>query len=336
MTDRCTIFARMKLPNNVQKAESRKSAAIRLDTNESPYNTPYNRYPDEGLEGLKRAWGVYEHIPERCIYFSCGTEEAVDLCMRSLTIPGRDDIVTARPTRTIYNRRARINRLGCREVSLRENDFSLDPEALLNAVGTTTRLIFLCSPNSPTGNLLKAEDIETVLDLFDGYVVVDESYIDFTPRATLLPLLNNHANLILLRSFSHAWSSAGLRLAAIVARPEVINDITRIGLTHPLSTPIVREAEKLIRQRLDVDKWVGQVIEEREKVVRALHELDACKAVYPSSANFILTRFEDPETVASYLLSEGVAVRSIDGFIRITIGLPNENSALIGALRRRK
>lgn len=168
----------------------RPKAKVRLDANESPFNTPFNRYPDEkDLGELKHNWGKHERIPASCIYFTHGTEEAVDLLMRVYALPNRDSVVAAEPTRSIYKRRAIINRVEYREAALKENDFELDAERILEAVSETTKIIYLCSPNSPTGNLLDAQSIETILQLFEGIVVVDESYIDFVPHKSILPCL---------------------------------------------------------------------------------------------------------------------------------------------------
>ncbi len=326
----------MKLPETIQPAAPRPKAEVRLDANESPFNTSYNAYPEaDYLLELKREWGKHERIPESCIYFCNGTEEAVDLVMRAFALEGRDSVAAAEPTRSIYCRRAAVNRLEYREAPLRKDDFALEADALLNVVSDTTSLLFLCSPNSPTGNLLSAGEVETILQLFDGYVVVDESYIEFCPQHTMAGLLNKYRNLILLRSFSHGWSAAGLRLAAIVARPETINEIAKVGFTHPLSSAVERVAMQMVRQRLDVDKWVRQILDERTKVVLALRLLPECKQVYPSDANFLLVRFADSEDVANYLLQNGIAVRPACGCLRITIGLPSQNSALLGLLRRR-
>ena len=182
-------------------------------------------------------------------------------------------------------------------------DYELSAETVLDTVSGTTRIIFLCSPNSPTGNLLDRQEIETILQLFEGIVVVDESYIDFAPQASVLELLNKYKNLIIIRSFSHAWSLAGLHLSAIVAHPEVIEEITKIGLTHPVSTPVIEQATQ-------------------------------CQHIYHSDANFLLVRFTDSAAIYKYLLRAGIATYPIKGCLRISIGLPTENSELLGALRR--
>lgn len=312
-----------------------KKSELKFDANESPFNSPMNRYPDATAATLRESWGRHERIPASCIYFCNGTEEAVDHVMRIYAPERTDSVVSVTPTRSVYKRRAEINRLVFREVELRPDNFELDAEALLDSVDNSTRLIFLCSPNNPTGNLLDSESIETILDLFEGMVVVDESYIDFIPQATLLKLLNKYKNLILLRSFSHAWSSAGARLASVVAHPEVIKKLERVGFTHPISSLVIAYAEELMERRLDIDKWSRQVIDERTKVVAALKDVPGCLEIYPSVTNFLLVRFDEVDSVYQYLKSQGIAVRPIHGALRITIGLPGENSALVGALRRR-
>lgn len=326
----------MKLPETIQPLQPRPKAEVRLDANESPFNTAYNEYPDaDYLSALKREWGKHERIPESCLYFCHGTEQAVDLAMRAFALPGRDSVAAAEPTRSIYRRRAMVNRLEYREAPLRTDDFAFQAEALLNVVSDSTQLVFLCSPNSPTGNLLNAAEVETVLQLFDGYVVVDESYIDFCPQHTVVGLLNKYRNLIVLRSFSHGWSAAGLRLAAVVARPETIAEIEKVGFTHPLSIAVERAAMQMVQQRLDADKWVRQILEERTKVALALRVLPEVESIYPSDANFLLVRFTGSEAVYQYLLQNGISVRPACGCLRITIGLPSQNSALLGLLRRR-
>lgn len=326
----------MIIPDIISPPAQRPLATTQLDANEMPFNTPLNRYPDEkSLTDLAACWGRHERIPAQCIYFTNGTEEAVDLAQRIFAIGGRDSVASISPTRTIYRRRAILNRLEYREAALKAGTWALKAATLLDTISNTTQLIFLCSPNSPTGNLLEQEEIKKVLDEFSGWVVVDESYIDFSPQATLLPLINHYERLILLRSFSHAWASASLRLCAVVAQPGVIENFRRMGLTHPLSGPVLQAASDLSKRKPDVDKWCRQIIAERIKVERALRDLPDIKVVYPSQANFLFAHFGDDEAVYHYLLKEGIAVKYCDNGLRITVGHPNDNSVLIGALRRR-
>ena len=327
----------MEITQNTIRRKARPKVQVMLDENESPFNAPYNRYVEENaLNNLKHNWGKHEHIPSKCIYFCNSTEEGTDLLMRVFCQPNQDSVVAAAPTRTIYKRRALINRLDYRQANLRETDFELDASQLLNAVSETTKLIFLCSPNSPTGNLLDINEIELILQLFDGVVVVDESYIDFCPQASVVPLLNKYKNLVILRSFSHAWSMAGVHMAAIVAYPNVIDEISNVGFIHPINRPTEEIVANMVHNRLDVDKWARQIIDERTKVRLALSDLPECKHIYHSDANFLLVKFNDCQAVYKYLLKNGIAVKPINGCLRISIGLPQENSALLGALRRRK
>lgn len=326
----------MKLPESIKAPRPRAKAKLHLDANESPFNAPYNKYPDDNaLRSLKRSWGRHEHIPEKCIYLcGGGTEAAVDLIIRANALPNRDSVVAAEPTRHIYKRRALANRIDYREAALRETDFELVADQVFDAVSDTTKIIFLCSPNSPTGNLLNRDEIESILQLFDGIVVVDESYIDFAPQASVLELLNKYANLVILRSFSHAWSMAGIHLSAIVAYPDVIEELNKIGLTHPVSTPVIDMAANMVRHRLNVDKWARQIIDERNKVQLALSDLKQCQHIYHSDANFLFVRFTDNAAMYKYLVKNGIAVHPAKGCLRISIGLPTENSELLGALRR--
>jgi len=320
--------------NSLHHAAS--SCAVRLDANELPFNTPLNRYPSEqDYTALAEAWGNHERIPASCIYFTCGTEEAIDLAQRIYAVQGRDSVLEATPTRSIYRRRAQLNRLECRDVPLTEDTWQLPINKVLDTASPTTKLLFLCSPNSPTGTLHPSDEVCKLLEQFSGMVIVDESYIDFSPHATLLPLLNRYKNLVILRSFSHAWAAAGVRLAAVIAHPEVIKQFSNFGYTHPLSFNVLQSAMELVKNRLDVDKWVRQIVTERTKVEVALSQLPEVEKVYPSVANFILVKFRDNEEVYRYLLNESIATRLLPIGIRISIGLPGENSALIGALRRR-
>lgn len=323
------------LPENITLPRRRPAAEVRLDANESPFNTPNNLYPDAEMTALREAWGQHERIPARCICFTRGTEEAIDLALRLYALPTRDSVAAPAPTRSVYRRRAQLNRLEYREARLRADDYALDVEALLDVVSVTTKVIILCSPNSPTGGTCSLSQVEDVLSLFDGMVIVDESYVDFAPETTCLSLLNRYDNLIILRSFSHAWGMAGLNLAAVVARPEVIDDFRRIGYAYPVDTLAQGALRQMVARRLDVDKWARQIVNERLKVEIALRQLPECIKVYPSQANFLLVRFTEPQALYKYLLANGIAVCPVDGCLRITIGLPWQNSALLGALRRR-
>ncbi|MGM9688904.1 MAG: pyridoxal phosphate-dependent aminotransferase [Alloprevotella sp.] len=314
--------------------DNNQEERVRLDTNESPFNTPYNRFPGAALEQLKEAYGKREHIPPSCIYFcGNGTEQAADLCLRLFCLHG-DLAVTAVPTRSVYRRRALASGVELQEVKLSEEaDYRFECAAFMQRVHPRATLLFLCSPNCPTGRLLPVAELEALLARFKGWVVVDESYIDFTPQQTVLPLLGRHANLLLFRSFSRGWSAASLRVGVIVARPSVVSQIAGTGYTYPLSSMQIEEVQRHLRKISDVCKWQRALVEERGRMVSALRQLPACTKVYDSAANFLLVRFADNEAVERALRQRGIRVKRYPEGLRITIGLPADNAALLAVLR---
>ena len=313
---------------------------LRLHANESPFNSPENRYPDASLSKLKAQWGRHEGIPPQCCYLCNGTEEAFDLSLRIFCKPSEDAIIIPSPSRSIYKRRALLTEVPYVEVPLKPDTFALDADAILERMHSCTKMIVLCNPNSPTGNCIAVDDIATLAELFSGIVLVDESYIEFSPNFSSVELLNRFSNIIILRSFSHAWASASVRLSVVVAHPALIKYFNRMGMGHPISRLASDYAEKLISRRLDVDKWVRQLIDEREKVAAALVALPVCEKVYPSGTNFLMVRFKQCNRVLKHLNENHIAVADCQNHgvlkdcVRITIALPSQNSVLLGALRR--
>ena len=319
---------------------SQGEGSLRLDLTTSPFNAPLNAYPDAEALSLKQEWGRHEGIPPQCICFCHGTETALDWALRIYCKAGRDNLVTTNPSRSVYERRARLHRVDCRFAALDTESFALRPQGLMHVADAQTRLFIVTSPGSPTGVTVKLDDIEALLKTRKQTVIVDEAYIDFQPKDTALPLLNRYDNLIILRSFSHAWAAAALRLTAVVAHPDVIKLFEQALPDFPLSSPVLKEAMKLCKMRLDVDRWSRRVIEERVRLQLALKDIPGCLKVYPSAANFLLTRWSDADYVAERLADEGIMVRRFKGHtllsdcLRFTVGLPTDNSRLLGALRR--
>ncbi len=323
-----------------KSALQRDHGMLRLDANESPFNSPECRYPDSRFTQLKTLWGRQEGIPAKCCYLCGGTEQAVDLTIRIFCNPGLEEVVAMTPSRSVYARRAQLNEVRCTQVPLADESFALDADSVVESVRHNTKVIFLCNPNSPTGNVLSAESIATLADLFAGIVVVDESYVEFARGQSSVRLINDHPNVVILRSFSHAWASAAVRLAVVVAHPSLISYYECMGLCHPVSNLVADYAERLVRRRLDVDKWVRQLVDERAKVVLALRQLPVCQKVYPSETNFLMVRLHRRDDVVRYLAEQGIAVLPLRGdsriadCVRITVSLPVDNSRLLGALRK--
>lgn len=311
---------------------------LRLDTNESPFNTPFNRYPTL-LNELKVAISRSRNIRPDCLFPTNGTHEAVDLLLRVFCVPQTDNIISISPTSAIYSNAAAINDIESREVRLSPS-FDITAETLLSAADEHTKLIFLCSPNNPTGNLLNRDEILKTADSFSGFVVIDEAYLQFSGTTSIISELNKHPNLIVLNTFSKALASAGIRLGIIYAIPGLIRYLDRISSPYRIGTPTLQEAIAMTHRLYDVDKWTRQILDEREKVMAAFKLLPVCEKVFPSDANFFLAKVKYLERTYQYLLSQGIAVSNCDpqamceSCLRITIGLTGENNRLLGALRK--
>lgn len=324
---------------DVQFAESRKEAKILLDAGESPFNSPLNRYPDSRYADLCADLGQMRGIIPDCVLPTNGVDEIIDLLMRVFCIPGRDNVVAIDPTRPLYARIAAAGDVEYRRAPLQE-DFSLDAEALLRLCNAQTKLLLLCTPNSPTGNALERKALLRLLDAFEGLVVVDETYIDFCSEPTLIPELQNYKNILVVHSFSKAWACAGINLAVSYARPELIALLRRVKSPCSISSLVLKEAIAMLRRRYDVENWVKQTLDERFKVLRAIRMLPFYVCDFPTETNFILVRVKNAAQVYDSLLSQGILVDncslhdSLTDCLRITIGAPHENSALLGALRK--
>ncbi|MCH5181627.1 MAG: aminotransferase class I/II-fold pyridoxal phosphate-dependent enzyme [Prevotellaceae bacterium] len=315
-----------------------EQTAVRLDANESPFNAPLNRYPDSGQQALRTALSVVAGVRPECIFPVSGGAEAVDTVLRVFCRPAVDNVAAIDPTCEIYAARAAINDVEYRRVPL-DVHFNFSADALLETCDERTKVVFLCSPNSPTGNLPDRREIERVLAAFGGIVVVDEAYIDFAGGASVLPMLTRYRNLVVLRSFSKAWAMAGVRIGAVLAAPEVAALLKSVAVPCNVGRPAEENLLEMFRRRFDIDKWIKQTLDERTKVMLAVSELPYCRQVFPSQANFFLCRVVDAGRVHAYLAGQGIAVRNCseltacENCLRLTIGLPHENNALISALR---
>ena len=314
-----------------------KEAHVFLDANESPYNAPVNRYPDPLQRAVKQKLAAVKGVAEEGIFLGNGSDEAIDLLFRVFCTPGQDNVVAPAPTYGMYEVCADINAVEYRSVPL-EADFSLSAQKLLAATDANTKVIFLCSPNNPTGNLLNAAEIRTVLDTFNGIVVVDEAYGDFAPQASLRPLLPQYPRLVILNTFSKAWASAGIRLGMALAHPSVIGYFNKVKYPYNVNVLTQQKALEMLERADEVQQWVEATLVERSRMAAAIAALPTTQNVFPTDANFLLARITNATAVYNALVDKGIIVRNrsritlCQDCLRITIGTPAENDELLAAL----
>ncbi len=328
-------------PYSSARDEYTGEEGVFLDANENPFNQPYNRYPDPHQRKLKAVIAKLKRINREQIFLGNGSDEAIDLIFRAFCEPGSDNVVSIDPTYGMYQVAAEINNIKLNKVPLLP-DFSLDTEAILHAIDINTKLIWLCSPNNPSGNCFKRKDLEKLLEEFDGLVVLDEAYIEFARGKSMLPFLEQHPNLIILQTFSKAWGMAGLRLGMAFASPEIVKVLTAIKYPYNLNILTQNKAIELISENsAKIDQWIELLIREREALSEKLKAFNFVKHIYPSEANFLLVKTDDPKGIYNHLVNQKIIIRDrsnvtlCEGCLRITVGSPDENSKLIEALKLR-
>lgn len=326
-------------PYSSARDEFSGSASVFLDANENPLNEPLNRYPDPRQLELKQVIAGIKAVPTESIFLGNGSDEGIDLLFRVLCEPGRDNVITVDPTYGMYGVCARINNVQRKSVLLRE-DFSLDPEAVLRAVDIRTKMIFLCSPNNPTSNALNREAIVEILDQSDCMVVVDEAYLDFSDKPGMLSKLPEYGNLVILQTLSKAWGMAGIRLGMVLAHPDLISYLSAVKYPYNVNTLTIEAAKKQLKEEKSHAFWVKTILKEREVLASRLRTFQFVKQVFPSDANFLLIRVENPGQIYSYLMGQGIIVRDrssmvlCEGCLRITVGTEAENKVLLEALSK--
>lgn len=308
-----------------------------LDANESPYDNGVNRYPDPHQKRLKSRISQLFGVAEDSIFIGgAGSDEAIDVTFRIFCEPGVDNAIAIAPSYGVYKVSAAINDIEMREVLLNE-DFSLPVGRIIEAADSHTKLIWICSPNNPTGNAFPTEDILKVADNFDGMVVVDEAYGDFSSQNSLIPQIARRQNIIVLRTFSKAWGMAGMRAGMAFATPEIIGFYDRVKYPYNMSSLI--QEELLKRIDAGTGRHIEEIKAEREKMKDAIAEVDCVVKVYPSDANFLLVKVTDANAIYDYLIEHGVIVRNrtrmplCTDTLRITIGTPEENSRTLQLLK---
>ncbi len=326
-------------PYSSARDEYTGKAMVYLDANENPFNQPYNRYPDPLQREVKEKISVIKNIAANQIFLGNGSDEPIDLLIRAFCEPGVDNIVTIDPTYGMYQVAADISGVELCKVSLNKN-FDLDTAKIIAKTNINSKLIFLCSPNNPTGNSLNKEAILNIVKSFKGIVIIDEAYIDFAPEKSLLPQLNSFENLVILQTFSKAWGVAGIRLGMAFASPEIINILNKIKYPYNINILTQQKAMELLSKKEEVKSWVNQIITERKKMAELLGKFPFVLKIYPSDTNFLLVKMHDANGIYNYLVDEGIIVRDrskvhlCENSLRITIGTSNENEILINALKQ--
>ncbi len=328
-------------PYSTARDDFKGEASAFLDANENPLNEPYNRYPDPLQNTLKKKVSTIKNIDANKIFFGNGSDEPIDIVIRIFCEPNKDNIVAIDPTYGMYQVCADINGVEYRKVLLNE-DYSLSADRLLSATDTNTKLIFLCSPNNPTANSLNKDQVLKVLQSFQGIVIIDEAYIDFSEYESWLSQLDNYPNMVVLQTLSKAWGLAALRFGMAFASPQIINLFNKVK--YPYNINILTQNKVL--EELDKEdlkkNWVKTLIEERTQLFHQLNNIPLVEKVYPSDANFLLVKVKDANKTYQQLVNCGIIVRNrntvslCNNCLRITVGTHTENQQLIESLKNLK
>jgi histidinol-phosphate aminotransferase len=322
-------------PYSTARDEYQGELGVFLDANESPYENSYNRYPDPHQRALKAQIAELKGVSAENIFIGNGSDEAIDVLMRVFCEPREDNVVAIAPSYGMYKVAAAINDVEMREVQLGEA-FSLPAEELLAAADEHTKIMFLCSPNNPTGNAFEREQIMQLVDSFDGVVVVDEAYIDFADVQSLKSEVVSHPNLVVLQTMSKAWAMAGLRVGLALAASRVVELMSEVKYPYNINVATMHIVSELLREPIE-DK-VQEIKQQRALVEQTLAQSAVVKKIYPSQANFLLVEAEDADAMYNFLINNGIIVRNrnrvkgCEGCLRLTIGTPEENKALLKSI----
>ena len=325
------------VPYSSARSEFTGAASVFLDANENPFNNPYNRYPDPLQQEVKALIAQLRGVAAGQIFLGVGSDECIDVVYRTFCRPGVDNVVAMSPSYGMYEVCADINDVEYRRVPLTD-DFSLNADALLAAADENTKVMWICSPNNPTGNAFALDEIEAICSRFAGIVVVDEAYIDFSTRGSMLSCLDSLPNLIVMQTLSKAWGSASVRLGIAYASAEIIGIFNKVKYPYNVSLLTQRYAIDLLERHSEVAAWVKQLTANRQWLIEALGSLRCVKHIYPTDANFVLVRVSDADAIYDYLRVRGIIVRNRNrvekclGCLRITVGTAEENEKLINAL----
>ena len=330
------------VPYSSARDEFKGEASIFLDANENSFGSPldrsYNRYPDPLQLKVKKRLSEIKGVPVKNIFLGNGSDEAIDILFRAFCNPGVDNVITLPPTYGMYEVSANINDVEVRKIPLR-SDYQLNMEAIAEAIDDHTKIIFICSPNNPTGNSIDRQDIETIIANFNGLVVIDEAYINYSRQKTFIQELTEYSNLVILQTLSKAWGLAGLRVGMAFASEELIEVFNKVKPPYNINEASQELALEALQNVDQVNNWIKETVAERNKLIEELSQCALVIKIYPSDANFILVKTTNPKAIYSYLVSLGIIVRDrskvelCDGCLRITIGTPQENVELLNALK---
>lgn len=337
------------VPYSSARDEYKGKEGIFLDANENAYGSPlpqqdvqYNRYPDPLQLDVKEKLSKIKGLPVENIFLGNGSDEAIDILFRAFCNPGKDNAIICPPTYGMYEVSANINDVEIIKVPLTPETFQLDTEKILDTITSHTKLIFVCCPNNPTGNGVKWDAIKTILEQFNGIVLVDEAYINFASYQSLIPKLLQYPNLVIIQTLSKAWGMAGLRVGMAFASQDIIDVFNKIKPPYNINAASQQLALQALNNVEQVNNWIKEIVAERAKLNEQLKQLPFVIKIYPSEANFILVKTTDPKRIYRFLTEHKIIIRDrsnvqlCEGALRITVGTKEENKQLIEKLKAYK
>jgi len=325
-------------PYSCARDEFKGEASVYMDANENPYNAPFNRYPDPLQLELKEQISLVKGVPSENIFLGNGSDEPIDLLYRAFCEPRIDNVVAIEPTYGMYKVSASINDVEYRKVLLNDN-FDIEAYKLLDKANDYTKLIWICSPNNPTGNSLNHKEIYKLLYWFKGIVVIDEAYIDFASVDSYTTYLDQFPNLVILQTFSKAWGSAAIRLGMAFASTEIIAVLNKIKYPYNINILTQKQALLALKNVDQVKEWVKTLLDERTVLIKGLKKISLIQQIYPTDANFVLVKVPDANLLYYHLVNKSIIVRNrntvslCNGCLRITVGTPKENRILLEELK---
>ncbi len=327
-----------------RSARDEQKEGLLLDANENSLGAPIrndlelHRYPSPGQEELRKKIAGFRNVVTENVFTGVGSDEAIDLLIRIFCEPARDEILITPPTYGMYSVSAAVNNVGVRQVPLDEN-FQPDADRILKSADEKTRILFLCSPNNPTGNLLKRVEVMKLIELFPGIVVVDEAYIDFSGQESLTAVVPQYSNLVVLQTFSKAFGLAGIRLGSAISSPQIISYMMKVKAPYNLNKLTARAALDAFKE-IDLVKFnIETICQERDYLIEQLEQAPTVEKVYPSDANYILFKIRNAESICRQLADRGIIVRyrgdlpGSEESIRVTVGMPDENVRFLKTLK---